>query len=71
MAAASRQFDLTRAGIENWVEDGSAAWRPLRSKPECVREQYERLLKGLQEAYSEAALQFAPEESGIPAGKDE
>ncbi|PPV03646.1 hypothetical protein XavaCFBP5823_21710, partial [Xanthomonas axonopodis pv. vasculorum] len=47
VALASRQFDLEgKRGLEN----------ALRAKPEDVREQYERQLKELQEAYGQAML---------------
>ena len=37
----------------------SGAWKnALRAKPEDVREQYERQLKDLQEAYGEAMLEL-------------
>ena len=59
VAAASRQFDLTPAEIESWVEDGKRGIENvLRAKPEDVREQYERQLKDLQEAYGEAMLEI-------------
>jgi len=54
---ASRQFDLTPAEIEGWVDDGKRGMaNALRAEPEDVREQYERQLKDLQEAYGEAML---------------
>src|SRR5690606_11332012 len=57
IAEASRQFDLTPSEIEEWVEQGKAGMEnALRAKPEDVREQYERQLKELQEAYGEAML---------------
>ena len=59
VAQASRQFDLTPSEIENWVEDGKRGMEnALRAKPEDVREQYERQLKDLQEAYGEAMLEL-------------
>jgi len=59
VAAARRQFNLTPAKIENWVEDGKRGIEnALRAKPEDVREQYERQLKDLQEAYGEAVLEI-------------
>jgi transposase-like protein len=55
VSEASRQFDLTPSEIESWVEDGKRGMENvLRAKPEDVREQYERQLKELQEAYGEA-----------------
>jgi len=59
IAEASRQFDLTPSEIEEWVEQGKAGMEnALRAKPEDVREQYERQLKELQEAYGEAMLEL-------------
>jgi len=71
VAAASRQFDLTPAEIESWIEDGKRGMESaLRAKPEDVREQYERQLKDLQEAYGEAMLEIrARKNAGLPAGK--
>ena len=59
VAEASRQFDLPPSEIESWVEDGKRGMEnALRTKPEDVREQYERQLKELQEAYGEAMLEL-------------
>lgn len=67
VAAASRQFDLTPAEIESWVEDGKRGMEnALRAKPEDVREQYERQLKDLQEAYGEAMLEIRARKSWHP-----
>lgn len=41
----------------------------LRAKPEDVREQYERQLKDLQEAYGEAMLEIRARKKLVPAGK--
>lgn len=74
VAAASRQFDLTPAAeIESWVEDGKRGMEnALRAKPEDVREQYERQLKDLQEAYGEAMLEIrARKKLASLLGKDE
>jgi transposase-like protein len=47
VAEASRQFDLTPAEIEEWVEQGKSGMEnALRAKPEDVREQYERRRRG-------------------------
>jgi len=70
VAVASRQFDLTPAEIESWVEDGKRGMEnALRAKPEDVREQYERQLNDLQEAYGEAMREIRREKVGVPAGK--
>ena len=59
VAEASRAHDLLPSEIENWVEDGKRGMEnALRAKPEDVREQYERQLRQLQEAYGEAMLEL-------------
>lgn len=59
VAEASRAFDLPPSEIESWVEDGKRGMEnALRTKPLEVREQYERQLKELQEAYGEAMLEL-------------
>jgi transposase-like protein len=73
ISAASRQFDLTPAEIEEWVDQAKAGMEnALRAKPEDVREQYERQLKDLQEAYGEAMLELrARKKLQSLLGKDE
>ena len=73
IAEASRQFDLTPAEIECWVEDGKRGMEnALKARPEDVREQYERQLKDLQEAYGEAMLELrARKKLASLLGKDE
>ena len=73
VSEASRQFDLTPSEIGNWVDDGKRGMdNALRAKPEDVHEQYERPLKGLQEAYGEAMLELrARKELQSLVGKDE
>ena len=73
VAEASRQFDIPPSEIENWVEDGKRGMEnALRAKPEDVREQYERQLKDLQEAYGEAMLELrARKKLASLLGKDE
>lgn len=67
VAAASRQFDLTPAEIESWVDDGKRGLENARrAKPEDVREQYARQLKDLQEAYGEAMLEIRARKSWYP-----
>ncbi len=59
MAEASRQFDLPPSEIESWVDDGKRGMEnALRANPQDVREQYEKQLKDLQEAYGEAMLEL-------------
>jgi transposase-like protein len=73
VSEACRQFDLSPAEIEEWVEQGKAGMEnALRAKPEDVREQYERQLKNLQEAYGEAMLELrARKKLESLLGKDE
>lgn len=73
VAQAARQFDLTPAEVEDWVDQGKAGLEnALRAKPEDVREQYERQLKDLQEAYGEAMLELrARKNLASLLGKDE
>ena len=59
LAEASRAYDLPPSEIEDWVEDGKKGMEnALRTKPLEVKEQYERQLKELQEAYGEAMLEL-------------
>jgi transposase-like protein len=59
IAEASRAYDLPPSEIETWVEDGKQGLEnALRANPLDVREQYERKLKDLQEAYGEAMLEL-------------
>ena len=59
VAEASRSFDLPPSEIEEWVEEGKRGMEnALRTKPLEVREEYERRLKELQEAYGEAMLEL-------------
>ena len=59
VSEASRQFDLAPSEIEEWIEQGKAGMEnALKAKPEDIREQYERQLKELQEAYGEAMLEL-------------
>jgi len=73
VAEAARQFDLTPAEVEDWIDQGKAGLEnALRAKPEDVREQYERQLKDLQEAYGEAMLELrARKKLASLLGKDE
>lgn len=59
VAEASRSFDIPPSEIEEWVDDGRKGMEnALRAKPLDVKEQYERQLKELQEAYGEAMLEL-------------
>ena len=73
VAEVSRQFDLTPSEIEDWVDQGKAGMEnALKAKPEDIREQYERQLKELQEAYGEAMMELrARKKLQSLLGKDE
>ncbi|EJM96485.1 hypothetical protein, partial [Herbaspirillum sp. YR522] len=59
VAEASRAFDIPPSEIEEWVDEGRKGMEnALRAKPLDVKEQYERQLKELQEAYGEAMLEL-------------
>ena len=59
VAEASRTVDLAPSEIEQWIEDAQRGMEnALRAKPQDIREQYERQLKALQEAYGEAMLEL-------------
>ncbi len=59
VAAASRAFDLPPSEIEGWVDNAKRGMEnALRTNPQDMREQYEKQLKELQEAYGEAMLEL-------------
>jgi transposase-like protein len=59
VSESSRKFDLLPSEIEAWIEEGKRGMEnALRTRPEDLREQYERQLKDLQEAYGEAMLEL-------------
>jgi transposase-like protein len=59
VAEASRAYDLAPSEIEDWVEDGRKGMEnALRAKPLDIKEQYEKQIRELQEAYGEAMLQM-------------
>lgn len=59
VAEASRAYDPSPFKVEDWVDEGKRGMEnALRAKPEDVREQYERQLQELQQAYVEAMLEF-------------
>ena len=58
-AEASRAFDLQPSELEQWVEEGKRGMEnALRTNPLNVRQQYEKKLSDLQEAYGEAMLEL-------------
>ena len=59
VAEAARALDLPPSEIEEWVDDAKRGMEnALRAKPLDIREQYEKQLKELQEAYGEAMLEL-------------
>lgn len=59
VAAASRSYDVAQSELEAWVEDGKRGMEnALKANPQDVREQYEKQLRDLQEAYGEAMLEL-------------
>jgi transposase-like protein len=59
VAEASRAFDLPPSEIEAWIDEGRKGMEnALRANPLDVREQYEKQIKDLQEAYGEAMLEL-------------
>ena len=59
VSEAARAFDLAPSEIEAWVNDAKQGMEnALRAKPLDIREQYEKQLKELQEAYGEAMLEL-------------
>lgn len=59
VAEASRAYDLLPSEIECWEDEGKRSMEiPLRTQPENLREQYERQLQELQQAYAEAMLEL-------------
>ncbi len=72
VAEASRAFDVPPSEIEAWVEEGKKGMEnALRTKPLEVKEQYERHLKELQEAYGEAMLELREKKLQSLLGEDE
>lgn len=59
VSEASRQYDLSPSEVEQWVDDAKLGMEnALRANPLDIKEQYERQLKDLQEAYGEAMLEL-------------
>jgi transposase-like protein len=59
ISEASRSFDIPPSEIEDWVEEGKRGLEnALRAKPMEIKEQYEKQLRELQEAYGEAMLEL-------------
>ena len=59
VSEVSRTYDLNPSEVEQWVDDGKKGMEnALRTKPLEVKEQYERQLSDLQQAYGEAMLEL-------------
>jgi hypothetical protein len=59
VAEASRAYDLSPSEIEDRVDDAKRGMEnALRANPLDIREQHEKQLKDLQEAYGEAMLEL-------------
>lgn len=59
VAEASRTYDLTPSEIEGWVDDARRGMEnALRANPLDVRQEYEKQLRDLQEAYGETMLEL-------------
>ena len=59
VAESSRSFDIPPSEIEGWVEEGKRGMEnALKARPLEIKEQYERQIKDLQEAYGEAMLEL-------------
>ena len=59
ISEASRAFDLNPSEVEQWVDEGKRGMEnALRTNPLDVRQQYEKKLSDLQEAYGEAMLEL-------------
>ena len=60
IAQKSRVFDIAPSEIEDWVGEAKKGMeKALRAKPIDIREQYERQLKELHEAYGEGMLELS------------
>lgn len=67
VAEVSRAYDLSPSEIEGWLEDAKRGMEnALRANPLEIREQYEKQLKDLQEAYGEAMLELRAQKSCRP-----
>ena len=74
VAEASRAYDLSPSEIEGWVDDAKRGMEnALRANPLETREQYEKQLMDVQEAYGEAMLEVRPRKklAGIMGREDD
>lgn len=59
LSEASRTYDLAPSQIESWVDDAKRGMEnALKTNPLDVRQEYEKQLRDLQEAYGEAMLEL-------------
>lgn len=59
VAEASRTYDLAPSEVESWVDDARKGMEnALKANPLDLRQQYEKQLRDLQEAYGEAMLEL-------------
>ena len=59
VAEVSRAYDLAPSEVESWVDDAKKGMEnALKANPLDVRQQYEKPLRELQEAYGEAMLEL-------------
>ncbi len=66
VSEASRAYDLNPSEVEQWVDEGKRGMEnALRSKPLEIKEQYERQLSDLQQAYGEAMLELRARKQAI------
>ncbi len=69
---ASQAFDLPASEIEHWVAEGKRGLEnALRVNPLDVKEQYERQIKELQQAYGEAMLELRGKKKQQVSAPDE
>ena len=62
----SRAYDLNPSEVEQWVDEGKRGIEnALRSKPLEIKEQYERQITDLQQAYGEAMLELRARKQAI------
>jgi transposase-like protein len=70
VAEASRAYDLPPSEIETWIDEAKRGMEnALRANPLDIREQYEKQIKQLQEAYGKRCWSCVPEKIAVPAGR--
>ncbi|WP_409338561.1 DUF1153 domain-containing protein [Curvibacter cyanobacteriorum] len=66
VSEASRAYDLNPSEVEQWIDEGKRGMdNALRSNPLVFKEQYERQLSDLQQAYGEAMLELRARKQAI------